>query len=648
MSRFLFFAVAVLVCSTTTASAQSAVPVVSGEWRNFGGNYKNHKYSPLDQIDRNNFTDLEVAWQWEPEIQNKAVTANPSIYPGEFKTIPLMVDGIVYVATALSQVAAIDAGSGETVWDYDPKSYEAGRPANIGWQHRGVSYWSDGDEARIFIATHDRKLIALDPKTGGLFEDFGEGGIVDLVPSLERKVDIDQITHSSPVGICRDTVIVGSIVFDGPRQKRAPPGFVRGFDPRSGELKWTFHTIPQRGEEGIETWENRSWRYTGACNVWSMFATDEDLGYVYLPTGTPTNDMYGGHRLGDNLFAESIVCLDADTGERAWHFQAIHHGLWDYDFPTAGCLADVTIDGKPRKIIAQTSKQGFCYVLDRMTGKPIWPIEERPVPASNVPGERASPTQPHPTKPAAYDRQGFIDENLIDFTPELRQEALDRIGDWPRGPLFTPPTLKGTIGIPAAGGVSNWQGAALDPETGLFYVPSATSVGMFQVSQPDRARSDLDYATAWFTPGPHSKGIQGLPFTKPPYSRVTAINLNTGEHQWMTPHGDGPRNHPLLKDLNLGPLGEPRGNGGPLVTNTLLFVYQGRSSEGPRMSVFDKATGEILGAVPLPDRPLGNPVTYMHDGKQHILVSMGGGLLMGDLIGATRTKPSKVIALTLP
>lgn len=635
-----------------SARAQSAAPAKApakvGQWHNFGGNYANIKYSPLDQINRENFKDLQIAWEWEPEIQNKVAAANPGIYPGEFKTVPLMVDGVIYVATALSQVAAFDAGTGKTIWDYDPKSYEAGRPANIGYQHRGVSYWTDGDEGRIFIATHDRKLIALHPKTGELFDDFGDGGKVDLVPSLERKVDIEQITHSSPVGICRDTVIVGSIVFDGPRQKRAPPGHVRGFDPRSGELKWTFHTIPQRGEFGVETWENRSWRYTGACNVWSMFATDEELGYVYLPTGTPTNDMYGGHRLGDNLFAESIVCLNADTGERVWHFQAVHHGLWDYDFPTAGCLADVTVDGKPRKIIAQPSKQGFCYVLDRVTGEPIWPIEERPVGKSDVEGERASPTQPFPTKPAAYDRQGFIEENLIDFTPELHAELMERVKEHPRGPLFTPPTVKGTLMIPADGGVSNWQGAAVDPETGMFYIPSATSVSMARVSQPDGARSDLDYVTAWFTPGPHSGGIRGLPITKPPYSRVTAINLNTGEHQWMTPHGDGPRNHPLLKDMNLGPLGEPGGGGGPLVTKTLLFVHQGRSSEGPRMSVFDKTTGEILGFVKLPDRPLGNPVTYLHDGKQYILVSMGGGQMMGDMFGATAMKPSKVIALALP
>ena len=618
-----------------------ADPTGAGEWPNFGGDYRNTKYSALDQIDRDNFADLTIAWDWQPDIQAGVERENPNIRAGGFKSIPLMIDGIVYVTTALSQLVAIDAGTGETIWTYDPESWRLGRPKNMGFQHRGVSYWSDGTEGRIFLATHGRKLIALQPKTGELFPDFGDQGVVDLVPSLGRSTDIQEMTNSSPVGICGDTVIVGSVVFDGPRRRRGPPGHVRGFDPRTGKLKWVFHTIPQRGEFGVETWEDRSWRYSGACNVWSMFAADEELGCVYLPTSTPTNDMYGGHRLGDNLFAESMVCLDAETGKRVWHFQVIHHGLWDYDLPTSPNLVDVTVNGRPRKLIAQVSKQGFCYVLDRVSGKPIWPIEERPVPASNVKGERASPTQPFPTKPAAYDLQGFVEENLIDFTPELRAEALKQIEGTAIGPLFTPPSVEGILMVPNIGGASNWPGAAADPESGILYVPSKSSVGFWSVAKPDPSRSDLNYVWRQI-PGPHLGGVRGLPILKPPYSRVTAIDLNTGDHLWMTPHGDGPRDHPLLRDLNLPPLGEPNGSGGALVTKTLLFVLQERSSEGPRMSVFDKKSGEILGTVSLPVAT-GNPITYLHQEKQYILV--GGG--KGKVVNGQRSSP-RLVALALP
>jgi quinoprotein glucose dehydrogenase len=328
----------------------------AGEWSNFGGDLGNTKYAALDQINAQNFGNLKVAWTWEPLIQKSITDAHPDVKPGQFKPTPLVVDGVMYLATSLSQVVAIDAATGNTLWEYDPASYQAGRPANVGFQHRGVAHWSSGDERRIFIATHDRKLIALNARTGATYPDFGENGIVDLETSLGRKTNFREITHSSPPGICRDTVIVGSIVFDGASRQAAPPGHVRGFDARTGKMKWIFHTIPQAGEPGVETWENDSWQYTGACNVWSMFAADEELGYVYLPTSTPTNDMYGGHRLGDNLFAECLVCLDADTGKRVWHFQAVHHGLWDYDFPTAPNLVDVVVDGKPVKAVAQVSK----------------------------------------------------------------------------------------------------------------------------------------------------------------------------------------------------------------------------------------------------------------------------------------------------
>ncbi len=500
-----------IAAAEEAADVEPSVP--AGDWPAFGRDPGGHRYSPLDQIDGGNFGKLEIAWRWE-SISKQVTEANPTVRAGEFKVVPIMAGGLLYVATEVSQVAAIDPATGKTVWSYDPESWKDGRPANVGFQHRGVSYWTDGKEGRIFIATHDRRLIALDAKTGKPIASFGTGGAVDLLPNggiddFGRKVNRREITHSSPPAIVRDTVVVGSIVSDGPTRKTAPPGFVRGYDARTGKQKWIFHTIPQAGEYGNETWEEGSATYTGAANVWSMMAVDPELGYVYLPTGTPTNDMYGGHRLGDNLFAESIICLDAETGERVWHFQAVHHGLWDYDFPTSPILTDITVGGKRIKALAQVSKQAFTYVLDRTNGQPVWPIEERPVPQSNVPGERTSPTQPFPTKPAAFDLQGTSEAILNDLTPELEAQSLELAKQFQFGPLYTPPTIDGegkpVLMLPSAGGGANWPGAAFDPETDILYIPSTTTFSTFPLSKPDAARSDFNYLLkSWFTyvPGP--------------------------------------------------------------------------------------------------------------------------------------------------
>ncbi|HVR29453.1 MAG TPA: pyrroloquinoline quinone-dependent dehydrogenase [Thermoanaerobaculia bacterium] len=607
-----------------------------GDWPAFGRDPGGSRYSPLDQIDATNFARLEIAWRWS-SISKQVTDANPRIRAGEFKVVPVVAGGLVYVATEVSQVAAIDPGTGETVWQYDPESWKDGRPANVGFQHRGVAYWSsgaaEGGDARVLIATHDRRLIALDARTGVPVAGFGDGGAVDLLPNeglghFGRKVNRRHITHSSPPTVVRDTVIVGSIVHDGPTHQTAPPGHVRAYDARTGALKWVFHTIPWEGEYGNETWEDGSWKYTGAANVWSMMTADPELGYVYLPTGTPTNDMYGGHRLGDNLFAESIVCLDAETGRRVWHFQAVHHGVWDYDLPTSPNLVDITVGGRRIKALAQVSKQAFTYVLDRVTGEPVWPIEERPVPQSKVPGERTSPTQPFPTKPAAFDLQGTSEDVLNDLTPALKAEALEIAKAYRLGPLYTPPTIDGedlpTLMLPSPGGGANWPGAAFDPETGMLYVPSSTSPSTFPLTQPDPSRSDFTYTLkSWFTVVP---GPQGLPLVRPPWGRVTAIDLSTGEHVWMTPNGEGPTDHPALEGVETGPLGA--GSGAPLATKTLLFVTQARGRgerNSPRINVFDKASGKLLGHVPLPQTPHGNPITYLHQGRQYLVVAVGGG-----------------------
>ena len=646
MTKTLSTAVVALLVSAG-ASAQHGAP--NGEWPSFGGDPGNTKYTALSQIDAENFASLEVVWQWDA-ISQPIVDANETVRQGRFTATPLMVGGLLYVSTALSQVAAIDAGTGETVWSYDPQSWQKGRPANLGWQHRGVAYWSDGDDARILIATHDLHLVALNAKTGALYPDFGDSGTVDLSTSLGKKVRMASLTHSSPPAICGDTVIVGSIVADLPSRKEGPPGHVRGFDVRTGEFKWIFHTIPQEGEFGNETWEDDSWSYTGAANAWNFMTVDNDLGMVYLPLSTPTNDIYGGHRHGDNLFAESIVALNAETGERVWHFQAVHHGLWDWDFPTAPNLMDIVVDGKPIKALAQVSKQAFTYVLDRETGEPVWPIEERPVRPSTVPGESASPTQPFPTKPAPFDRQGVTVDDLIDFTPELRAEALEIASGYELAPLFTPSVTadaeKPVIQLPGDGGGANWPGAAFDPQTSTLYVPSRTSPVSFVLIQPDAARSNL----AWIPRG-WSSGVQGprgLPLLKPPYARTTAINMTTGDHTWMEPHGAGPREHEAIAHLNLPALGGgPFFFSGPMVTDTLLIVNHGRrersAGAASSLSAYDKATGRYLGSVDMPGPVNGNPITYLHEGRQFIAVAVGGGSFMGG--GGTTPQ---LVTLALP
>ncbi|MBM4184502.1 MAG: pyrroloquinoline quinone-dependent dehydrogenase [Gemmatimonadetes bacterium] len=624
-------------------AAQSVRP--AAEWHATGGDHSNTKYSPLDQINAQNFADLRIAWR-STSISTEVKEREPELLSADFKTTPLMVDGLVYLSTEFGQVAALDAGTGALVWSFDPRAYDQlRRPASMGWQHRGVAYWKDSrsDDARIFWATHDMRLVALNAKTGELYPDFGQGGFVDMSVSLGRDIEVERYTHSSPVAIARDVVVVGSIVQDTYLTRReATPGHVRGFDARTGEMKWRFHTIPQEGEFGAETWENGSWRYSGHTNVWGTMAVDDELGLVYLPTGTPTNDYYGGMRRGDNLFAESIVAVDVETGRRVWHFQAVHHGLWDYDFPTAGNLLDITVDGREIKAIAQPSKQAFTYVLDRRTGEPVWPIVERPVPQGDVPGEWYSPTQPFPTKPAPFDLQGVTEDDLIDFTPELRAMALEIVAERARfGPIFTPPALRGTmkpvIQAPGTGGGINWPGAAVDPETGRMFVPSQTRLRTVELV-PYAAPATVGYFTdPWAEPIP---GPYELPIVKPPYKRITAYDLNTGETLWTVPHGDGPRNHPAIRHLNLGPLGGGAGmaGGGPLVTKTLLIVNSGgrdvadEEAVGRTITAYNKDTGEYIASVELPAIPWGNPITYLHEGRQYIAVAVGGGREIPELI----------------
>jgi len=599
------------------------------DWRFYGGDAGGTKYSSLDAINAGNVRSLDVAWSWttvDAPLQVKLADDDPAAGNASyFECTPIKIGSRLYVVTCLNQVAAIDAASGETIWVFDPKTYERGRPPQFGYVSRSIAYWEDGEDARIFLATGHAELIAIDAETGEQIESFGDGGRADFMKGVPR-ARLRTYGNSSGPTICRDTVVVGSNISDGPTTKEAAPGRVMGFDVRTGARKWVFNIIPQEGEVGLDTWEDESWTYSGGANVWSLITADPELGYVYLPTTTPTNDFYGGHRLGDNLFAESLVCLDAETGERVWHFQTVHHGLWDYDNPAAPNLVDIVVDGKPIKAVALVTKQGFVFVFDRATGEPVWPIEERAVPQSNVPGEKTAPTQPFPTKPPPFERQGFTKDDVIDFTPELHAEALEILKQYHTGPMFTPPAVdKPVLSLPGIGGGANWPGAGFDPETNILYVPSMTQPIPLQLGQPDGARSNFRYTRV----RNKIEGPRGLPLVKPPYGRVTAIDLNKGDHVWMAVNGgDGPRDHPAIAHLDLPPLGT-KCRAGVLVTKSLLWVTEGAGRSGSavgggtHLRALDKATGKELCKFELPSQTTGVPMTYSAGGKQFVVVAVG-------------------------
>ena len=529
--------------------------------------------------------------------------------------------------SAENAIKILRATTGEVVW-FDAPPAREGQGTARGFATRGVAYWTDGSDARV-LAVIGSRLVSLNAKTGARDPDFGDGGEVDLVQGYDDRTVNSFRWRSAPL-VVNDVVVIGSAIGDiisatMPALKEMPPGDVRGFDVRTGEQLWIFHTIAREGEPGNETWltglneDRASWEYTGNTNMWASPSADAELGYVYLPLSTPTGDYYGGHRPGDNLFAESLVCLDATTGERIWHFQAVHHGLWDYDFPAAPTLVDITVDGREVKAVAITSKQANTYVFDRVTGEPVWPIEERPVPQSTVPGERTSPTQPFPTKPPVYLTNGSLEADLIDFTEELRAEALEIYGQHTAGPLYTPPALGGNIVRPGWSGGANWWGAAFDPQTARLYVPSWAHFSFVVMEPGDPARSDLTIRPRVSNlPGP-----RGLPLFKPPYSQLVALDMNAGEALWSVPLGDGPRDHEALRGLDLAPLGNYDKSGGPLLTKTLLFIPQGIESQTLR--AFDKDTGYEVFEMELPARSSAAPITYLADGVQYIVIAVGGG-----------------------
>jgi glucose dehydrogenase len=628
------------------AKSDSSAALANGEWPAYGGTYAAAHYSPLTQIDRSNAKDLHVVWRWRSPDQ-AIHEANPAVGPSFVnESTPLMVGGVLYTSTSLSQVAAIDAATGKTRWVFDPKIYEngLGMPTNLGWTHRGVAYWRDGKDERIVILTAFAQMIALDAKTGKPVPTFGTDGRVDLTEGLHRHVERDYYTITSPPVIVRGVIVVGSSVFDWWGKRPLPPGDVRGFDVATGRLLWTFHTVPQQGDAGVETWENESWKETGNANVWAPMSADEELGYVYLPVSTPSNDYYGGDRPGDGLYGDSLVCLNAATGKKVWHYQLIHHGLWDYDLPAAPNLIDITINGKPIKAVAQVTKQAFVYVFDRLTGQPVWPIEEQPVPASTLPGEKASKTQPFPTRPAPFDLQSARDEDLIDLTPEIHKEALDLVAGYDRGGLFTPPSQRGTVQVPGKAGGANWAGATVDPETGTLYVGTSRLPSLAVVVKPEAWESSYDFIGK----PKYLTGPRGLPLLKPPFGSIVAIDMNKGEHLWRIPVGRSEAMDEIRKLAIPQPLGLPF-RSWVLVTKTVMVVvqmgyYDPPHSVGlnlpiqqlhnfdPHLWVYDKANGKMLAQIALPANATGAPITYVAAGKQMIAFPVGGGPLQEELI----------------
>jgi quinoprotein glucose dehydrogenase len=686
-----------------------------GDWPYYTADVKGSRYSPLDQINASNFNQLEVAWRFK--------TDNLGTRP-EFKLegTPLAVNGIIYATGGTRRsVVALDGKSGELMWVYSLREGARAVAAPRQLSGRGLSYWTDGKgDDRVLFVTTGYRLVGLNAHTGQPVKTFGKDGIVDMkvgaVVGKGEQINLETGEiglHSTPT-VAKDVVIVGSSFREGLTVKthNNTKGLVRAWDVRTGRLLWTFNTIPRPGEFGNDTWEKESWAINGNTGVWSQITVDEDAGLVYLPVEDPTSDLYGGHRPGNNLFGDSIVCLDLKTGQRKWYFQIVHHPIWDLDMPAAPLLMDINVNGKPIKAVAQATKQGLLYVFDRITGQPVWPIEERPVPQTDVPGEKTSPTQPFPTKPPAYSRNGVEEQDLIDFTPELKEQALAASKRYRLGPVFLPPLVskaEGPLAAMTAGTLSggvNWPGSAFDPETHRFITHACNAcLAPLGLVAPPKEFSDLDYvmglAGSTFrpivgggegsaadapqtprggppappaTPPPAAEGgrgaaagagrgaaagggraggggggesifgsgtvVQGVPIVKPPYGQVVSINLDKGEIDWSTPHGDTPdsvRNSPAMRGVNTPKTGQS-GNVGVIVTKTLIVVGDPSvttTPEHPRgamLRAYNKQTGEQVGAVFLPAPQSGSPMTYMADGKQYIVVAVSGGNYSGEYI----------------
>ncbi|MSO50865.1 MAG: pyrroloquinoline quinone-dependent dehydrogenase [Acidobacteria bacterium] len=642
------FYVLLLLFVPATLAAQYGT--TGGEWRTWGGDLGVTRYAPLDQINATNFSQLDVAWRFKTDNLGSRPDFN-------LQTTPLMINGVLYLTAGEHRNAvALNAATGEMLWmhrlEEGPRALRSSRRLS----GRGVGYWTDGKgDERVFYVTIGYQLVGLDAKTGRPLKDFGIDGVVDLKKDADQELDPveGEIAWNGAPVVAKNVVLVGAAHRAGsiPRSRKNAKGYVRAYDARTGKRLWIFHTIPLPGEFGNDTWNEGSWEYTGNTGVWTQITVDEQLGIAYLPVEIPTGDYFGGHRPGNNLFGESLLAVDLQTGKRIWHYQLVHHPIWDYDIPCAPILVDITVNGRKIAAVAQPTKQGFVYVFDRKTGEPVWPIEERPVEKGTVPREWYSPTQPFPTKPPPFERQGFLEDYVIDFTPEIKAEALALVAKYKIGPLFTPPIVRGENGkegllfIPNG---ANWPGGSFDPETGMLYVYSHTLVRVLSMVN-DPKRSDMAYISAGSASedGGGGLSVNGIPIIKPPWGRITAIDLNKGEIAWQIAHGDTPdaiKNHPALKGVTIPRTGRPGGAGGSsggigtLVTKTLLISGEGGTvampdgQRGAMLRAYDKKTGAEVGAVQMSGAQTGSPMTYMLGGKQYIVVASSSSIRPGELM----------------
>jgi quinoprotein glucose dehydrogenase len=623
-------------------------------WTTYGGNLASQRYSPADQITKDNFNQLEIAWR----LKTDSLGPRPDTL---YSATPLLVDRTLYTTAGTRRAAiALNAVTGEMLWMHAEDEGKRGQNAPRNGAGRGVAYWASADDKdrRVIYVTPGYRMLALDARTGIPVPSFGKNGVVDLKLEADQQVDLD----TAELGLNATPLIVGDVIVVGvahraggaPRTMRNARGMVRGYDARTGKRLWIFHTIPQRGEFGYDTWLEKSAERNGNTGVWAQMSADPELGLVYLPVEMATGDYYGGNRPGNTLFADSLVAVDVKTGRRKWHYQTVHHGIWDYDLACAPILFDLQINGRRIKALAQPTKQAFLFVFNRETGEPIWPIEERAVPQSDAPGEHTSPTQPFPTKPQPFDMQGITERDLLDLTPELKAQALEVAKRYRMGPLFTPPVLSSlegplaTLQVPSDVGGGNWPGGSFDPETNRLYIHSHTSIYLSGLVAATPQQSDMGYiggqaraagaeARGGGPPGGAARGganVQGLPLVKPPYDRITAYDMNTGEMLWQKTHSSTPdeiKNHPALRGLNLPRLGQPgRTFIGTLTTKTLLVAGEGgvhTNEAGRRVALlraYDKLTGEDVGAVEMPDKQTGSPMTYVIDGRQFIVLAVSG------------------------
>ena len=629
-----------LACAVSNGHAQSR-PRPSVDWPAHGNDAGGLKYSPLTDVNRANVAALTPLYSWEAHEQPIAeIPGAPPARPGLFQATPLAIHDTLYVSTPFNRVIALDAVNGRELWAFDPQPWKTGQPSNgTGFVHRGVATWTNGRERRVFMNSRWR-LFALDAATGTRIAGFGANGEVDVTKDLSRPVNKLHYTNTSPPVVWGDVVILGNGVGDRLIYKGDPPGDIQAFDVRTGRRVWRFQTVPEAGQPGNDTWKDDSWKWTGHTNAWAPFTVDSARGLVYVPVGTPSNDWYGGGRKGANLFGETILCLDARTGKRVWHFQIAHHGLWDYDPPSPPNVVTITHEGQRVDVVVAPTKQGYLFVFDRLTGKPLWPVNERPVAQSDVPGEESWPTQPAPTKPAPFEKQGFTLDDIIDYTPELKAAALARLKGLRYGPLYTPPSLEGTVTAPGSIGGANWGGASVDPETGWLYVKSTNQPSLWRIQKREVPSDTIDAAYAADLPGSGlSIRVAGssvaLPINKGPYGTLTAIDLNTGDHKWKVVIGDTPeiRNHPALAGAKLPDKLGVAGSAGTLVTKGGLVFSSGG---GRVLYAFDARTGKTLWEHDLGQVAYASPMTFRSHGRQIIVIATGGGTT------------SKLVAFALP